>query len=421
MKRSFVPNDQKHHVRRVTFPSRMQRDRSRLSTTAALHQGNRSTNRAQSGQKRKKPPSHSPPTKEDEVIVVRLNEGDLENKDRGSPLSSHHADNVIGNDEDDIDEPGNPDEEAIEVPSRNDEQLDERTKRRKPSRTRQTRMTPGRLTAPDGLIRIKNEFPKLMQSRYNQILALQERQAYGKEARQRGENAQRHEKLLASASYSRALLSQYRKVFEDLSSKPLFVTSGDEIVSSTSGSRPLSFMDALFEVERIGSNRTVRRYVDAMRDDVRREYLGKMWGKEKTDRLLRELEQGLEPGTSLAAIASHQALDNPPHFSSSDENGGKVKEYGKNDAGTNKGYVDDDSEAEFDDTPQQNLDNEAASPEGSEGANVITSKVQTGQDNDENFHNPIERFPNDEELVKDLTTQDENETKANDNPKPAAS
>jgi hypothetical protein len=78
----------------------------------------------------------------------------------------------------------------------------------------------------------------------------------------------------AAARYSRSLLGSYRDFARELAPS-------------------LAVEDAFLKIEDMGSKKDVKDYLQLMRDDFRKEYLTRIYGKDKAERILNELEYGL--------------------------------------------------------------------------------------------------------------------------------
>ena len=86
--------------------------------------------------------------------------------------------------------------------------------------------------------------------------------------------------LDAAAAYSSSLMSAY-----DNFARAIFPS--------------LAAADVFLKIESLGSKKEVKDYLQVMRDDMRREYLIGVLGKERTDRILHELEYGMRASVNL--------------------------------------------------------------------------------------------------------------------------
>eukprot|EP00547_Thalassionema_nitzschioides_P013376 CAMPEP_0194261186 /NCGR_PEP_ID=MMETSP0158-20130606/45896_1 /TAXON_ID=33649 /ORGANISM="Thalassionema nitzschioides, Strain L26-B" /LENGTH=743 /DNA_ID=CAMNT_0039001301 /DNA_START=41 /DNA_END=2272 /DNA_ORIENTATION=- len=123
------------------------------------------------------------------------------------------------------------------------------TKKRKPRVTLQ----PSHVIGNEGLVKIRTDFPTILPKL-----------------------GQRNQKSVqAAAAYSSRLINAYKQwAFQ------LFPGLGME--------------DVLSRVETFGSKREVKDYLQTMRDVARNEYLEKVYGRDQAEKMLNELESGLE-------------------------------------------------------------------------------------------------------------------------------
>jgi len=127
--------------------------------------------------------------------------------------------------------------------------------------------------------------------------------------------------LDAAASYSSSLMSAY-----DNFARTIFPS--------------LAAADVFLKIESLGSKKEVKDYLQVMRDDMRREYLVGVLGRERTDRILHELEYGMRASVSLR--------DGPPDVRRGDLRGRDELEEGGGVAprvGARGGGSDDDEDA----------------------------------------------------------------------------
>lgn len=117
-------------------------------------------------------------------------------------------------------------------------------------------LTTSHLTGPQGLIRVRQEFPT--QLRY---------------PRCHSSNVRRD--IDAAAAYSRQLVAAYQSFCYDLC--PSF-----------------AFEDLLLKIDMLGSKKEVKSYLQQMRDDVRNAHVERLHGKEKAEKMIEELEMGLK-------------------------------------------------------------------------------------------------------------------------------
>ncbi len=117
-------------------------------------------------------------------------------------------------------------------------------------------LTISQLVGPDGLIRIRREFPS--QLRYP-----------------RGRSANVRQDIDAAAICSRKLVAAYQSFCYDLC--PSF-----------------AFEDFLIKMDSLGSKKEVKSFLQNMRDDVRNAHVERLYGKEKAEKMIQELETGLK-------------------------------------------------------------------------------------------------------------------------------
>lgn len=113
-------------------------------------------------------------------------------------------------------------------------------------------LTPAALLGPKGLIRIRSEF---------------HRQLRWPSSTKRTEDA--------AAAYSRSLIQKYKSFCYDL-----FPGS--------------AFEDMLTRIESFGSKKEVKTYLQTMREEIRNNHLENIYGKEKANHMIQELEHGLK-------------------------------------------------------------------------------------------------------------------------------
>lgn len=121
---------------------------------------------------------------------------------------------------------------------------------RKKARKR-PKLTPSLVTGPKGLIRLLSEFPR------------------------RHKWPKNKNSTQAAAVYSRNLVNSYKSFCYDL-----FPT--------------LAFQDVLTRIETFGSKKEVKDYLQHMREQVRNGHVEKVYGKEKAERIIAELQDGLQ-------------------------------------------------------------------------------------------------------------------------------
>jgi hypothetical protein len=133
------------------------------------------------------------------------------------------------------------------------------------------------LTGPEGLVKIPNDL--------RMELSRLQPPAVGKKS------------LVTSAQYALTLVESYRSYFFQLAPN-------------------LAFEDALLKVERLGSKRPVRKYLEQMRQNARNAHVEAVLGKERADRVLRELHDALEQ--------QEQQLEGMNEFNTGDAGAGAI-------------------------------------------------------------------------------------------------
>ena len=127
------------------------------------------------------------------------------------------------------------------------------------------------LIGPNGLIKIKNEFPTILQRSTGKLTQ-----------KQKHSKTNLKFKYEAEAQFGQTLLSTYTNLFHELYPH-------------------LALEDLLLRIEKFGSKKEVKDYIRAMRDDTRRFHIEKLYGMEKADRMLRDLEDFRQMETNVFA------------------------------------------------------------------------------------------------------------------------
>jgi hypothetical protein len=126
---------------------------------------------------------------------------------------------------------------------------EEKKKQKKP----RPQLLPSHLMSAEGLIRLPVEFKRI---KY--------RPMKGKKR-----------DVGAAAAYVQNLMNAYRSFCTDLFPS-------------------MAFEDVLLKIEQLGSKKDVKSFLQSMRDDVRNKHLEELYGKEKAERMLQELDEGLK-------------------------------------------------------------------------------------------------------------------------------
>jgi len=141
----------------------------------------------------------------------------------------------------------------------------------KKQRVSRPKFEPSTLIGPQGLIKIKNEFPTIMKHQTKRLH--RQKNTMGRTIAFQYDSEER---------YAKSLLSTYTNVFFDLYPH-------------------MAFQDLLLRVEKFGSKKEVKDYVKMMREDERRLHVEKVYGMEKADRMLKDLENFQQLDTNVFA------------------------------------------------------------------------------------------------------------------------
>lgn len=136
-------------------------------------------------------------------------------------------------------------------------------------RKRRLVLTEADLTGSKGLIKIRHNFPsKLRYRQPNFHTGVSNRNVVSKRKRVEQE-------IQAAATYTSSLMQNYEE----------FAT---ELMPTE------HFTDTLNKIQDLGSKKQVKAYLDIMREEVCKQYIEGIHGKEKTEKLFNELEYGLQ-------------------------------------------------------------------------------------------------------------------------------
>ena len=158
--------------------------------------------------------------------------------------------------------------------------------RAKKKKKKQTTLEPIHLKSAKGLIYIRRSFPtQIIKYRHpkNAVSSLNSKIAGGSGSSRSAKLAQKiaiTSQINAAASYSRSLVSAYHDF-----ARELLPTLAPE--------------DVYLKIEDLGSKKEIKDYLQLMRDEFRKEYLTKIYGKDKAERILNELEYGLRSSALL--------------------------------------------------------------------------------------------------------------------------
>lgn len=197
-------------------------------------------------------------------------------------------------------------------------------------------LQPAHLKGSKGLVFIRRSFPTQV-IKFRAPSAASKVLGAGARSNKYAQKMNQQAQITAAAQYSRSLMSGYRGFASEL-----FPSLAPE--------------DVFLKIEDLGSKKEVKDFLQIMRDELRREYLDKIYGADKAGRILNELEHGLKqhfsplmdlddlpPTSNSRAIASNAYDTEPDEVVDSDtaetNNGNEGSE---NVAPTNPGMVSDD-------------------------------------------------------------------------------
>lgn len=169
-------------------------------------------------------------------------------------------------------------------------EFEEQVRAKKKNKKQTTTLEPIHLKSAKGLIYIRRSFPtQVAKYRHpkNGVSSLSSKTIAGSSSNRSAKLAQKiaiTSQINAAASYSRNLISAYHDF-----ARELLPTLAPE--------------DVYLKIEDLGSKKEIRDYLQLMRDEFRKVYLTKIYGAEKAERILNELEYGLR---SSAMITEHQ-------------------------------------------------------------------------------------------------------------------
>ncbi len=133
-----------------------------------------------------------------------------------------------------------------------------------------------KLTGSRGLIAIRREFP--IRLRYKdpkqELLKMRKSRSLSDSERRALKQKQFDMEVNASANYISSLMDAYQTFAMDIAPN-------------------MHYTDTFNRIQDLGSRKMVREYMDNMREEICREHMNKIYGVERTDKLMRELEYGL--------------------------------------------------------------------------------------------------------------------------------
>ena len=99
--------------------------------------------------------------------------------------------------------------------------------------------------------------------------------------------------VAAAAAYSSKLINAYRSFCDDLFPS-------------------MAFEDVLLKIEQLGSKKEVKSFVQHMRDDVRNKHLEKLYGREKAEQMLAEVDEHMKQQEEEQVVDEFGELVNAP-------------------------------------------------------------------------------------------------------------
>eukprot|EP00956_Cyclotella_meneghiniana_P001048 scaffold1252_cov66-Cyclotella_meneghiniana.AAC.2 len=130
-------------------------------------------------------------------------------------------------------------------------------------------LTPAELKGSKGLIVIRRSFPDQIKYREKKPII-----GTGSKSSTVAQKMNTQSQINSAASYSRTLMAAYKNF-----ARQLFPSLAPE--------------DVLLKIQDFGSKKEIKDYLQLMRNDVRKEYLEGIYGTDKTERILHELENGV--------------------------------------------------------------------------------------------------------------------------------
>ena len=129
-------------------------------------------------------------------------------------------------------------------------------------------LTAPKLTGPQGLIRIRHEFG-------TQVKFRQPKPVKAGKDKKIAKRKQFERDIHASAVYAGKLMQAYQEFAIDIAPN-------------------MHYNDTFHKIQDLGSKKDVRDYLDTMRQEVCKEHLEKIYGRDKAEKFVHELENGLQ-------------------------------------------------------------------------------------------------------------------------------
>lgn len=133
-----------------------------------------------------------------------------------------------------------------------------------------------KLTGSRGLIAIRREFPSRLKYKDPklELLKMRKSRSLSDSERRTLKQKQFDMEVNASANYISSLMDAYQTFAMDIAPN-------------------MHYTDTFNRIQDLGSRKMVRDYLDNMREEICREHMNKIYGVERTEKLMRELEYGL--------------------------------------------------------------------------------------------------------------------------------
>jgi hypothetical protein len=262
----------------------------------------------------------------------------------------------------------------------NDQTLLEDPKKKKQRLT----LTTSKLVSPEGLIRVRHEFGKI------HYRPPPKRESSNKEKRLSQE-------VQASAVYLKRLIQSYEDFAMDLAPN-------------------MHYSDTFRKIQDLGGKKEVRDYLNTMRQEICREHLHKVYGTERAEKFINELEYGRQSfddgavrGGDKDEEEEEEGKDNEAVGNVVSRQGSVAKEQDKNvpskkvnkERKSNDDDSDDDYEASFDDV-QPSIQTNKESPRTEDGVDSNSYTAHPDDDDLNDHHHDTNHDDNEEEHSPDL-------------------
>ncbi len=165
----------------------------------------------------------------------------------------------------------------------------------KTKRVKRVVLTESKLTGSKGLIQVRNGFPLKVQYREPRKLSMKDLQGNYSKSKKSFRGTHNNSNNSRSSSEQRRALK--RKQLElDVRASATYISKlmkayHDFALDIAPNMHPI---DTFRRIEALGSKKQVREYLDTMREEVCKEHLKKMYGSDRAEKLVNELESGLK-------------------------------------------------------------------------------------------------------------------------------